>query len=82
MMQIDKLELSDYVYFQLMTLFYCKIMILLSGFAIPHFCRFHVNSSPNAFFIKAGKIKLSVPIAMFSCSFCPIKCFLRILFYT
>ena len=31
-------------------------MILFSGFYIPCFCRFHVNTGPNAFFIKAGKI--------------------------
>ena len=56
-------------------------MILFSGFYIPCFCRFHVNSSPNAFFIKAGKIKLSVPITMFGCPFCPIKCFFCVFFH-
>ena len=56
-------------------------MILLSGFYIPCFCRFPVNFSPNASFIKAGKIKLSVPITMFGCSFCPIKCFCCVSFH-
>ncbi len=64
-----------------MAFFLCQFMILLCSLYMPYFCRLNINLCANSFFIKAGKIILSVSVAMFSRTFCPIKRLVCILFH-
>ncbi len=57
-------------------------MSLLSRLFIPVHRLFHIDWRYNTLFIKSCKIILSIPITMFSSSFCPEKRFFQIFFNT